>query len=523
MSTYLLGIDVSTTATKALLIDDSGAVIAVAATEYPFETPQPLWTEQDAALFWDGTVQSVRAVLAKTGINPADIAGVGLSGQMHGLVTLDAAGQPLRPCILWNDQRTAAQCAEITARVGRERVLQLTGNPVLTGFTAPKVLWVQQNEPEIYGRIAHMLLPKDYARYKLTGEFYSEVSDASGTSLFDVGQRRWSDEMLAALDIPRGWLPEVTESPVASARISAEAAAATGLVAGTPVVGGGGDNAAAAVGTGIIAEGIISTSLGTSGVVFAQSDAYRVEPEGRLHAFCHAVPGKWHLMGVMLSAAGSFRWYRDALGQHEKELAARTGQDVYDVLTAEAAEAPAGCEGLLFLPYLTGERTPHPDPLARGLRRADRPPREVAYHPRRARRGQLRPARLAGADARAGCAGRPDPGVGRRRAQPALAANPGRRVRHGARHRERDRGRGLRRGAAGRRRRGGLPQRRGRVRPHRQDHGQHRTDRGRGHLRRLLPALPRALPGAGRGVRRAGAGGKGSRIRSGRLTMSRDI
>jgi xylulokinase len=366
MSTYLLGIDVSTTATKALLIDDSGAVIAVAATEYPFETPQPLWTEQDAALFWDGTVQSVRAVLAKTGINPADIAGVGLSGQMHGLVTLDAAGQPLRPCILWNDQRTAAQCAEITARVGRGRVLQLTGNPVLTGFTAPKVLWVQQNEPEIYGRIAHMLLPKDYARYKLTGEFYSEVSDASGTSLFDVGQRRWSDEMLDALDIPRGWLPEVTESPVASARINAEAAAATGLVAGTPVVGGGGDNAAAAVGTGIVAEGIISTSLGTSGVVFAQSDAYRVEPEGRLHAFCHAVPGKWHLMGVMLSAAGSFRWYRDALGQHEKELAARTGQDVYDVLTAEAAQAPAGCEGLLFLPYLTGERTPHPDPLARG-------------------------------------------------------------------------------------------------------------------------------------------------------------
>jgi xylulokinase len=366
MSTYLLGIDVSTTATKALLIDDAGAVIAVAATEYPFETPQPLWTEQSADLFWDGTVRSVRAVLAQSDVDPADIAGVGLTGQMHGLVTLDAAGRPLRPCILWNDQRTAAQCAEITDRVGRARVLQLTGNPVLTGFTAPKVLWVQQNEPEIYRRIAHMLLPKDYARYKLTGEFYGEVSDASGTSLFDVGQRRWSDEMLAALDIPRGWLPDVTESPVASARISPEAAAATGLVTGTPVVGGGGDQAAQAVGTGIVAEGIISTTVGTSGVVFAQSDAYRVEPEGRLHAFCHAVPGKWHLMGVMLSAAGSFRWYRDAVGQSEKEVAARTGRDVYDVLTAEAAEAPAGCEGLLFLPYLTGERTPHPDPLARG-------------------------------------------------------------------------------------------------------------------------------------------------------------
>ncbi len=477
MSTYLLGIDVSTTATKALLIDDSGAVIAVAATEYPFETPQPLWSEQDAALFWDGTVRSVRAVLAKSGINPGDIAGVGLTGQMHGLVTLDASGQPLRPCILWNDQRTAAQCAEITARVGRERVLQLTGNPVLTGFTAPKILWVKENEPEVYARIAHLLLPKDYARYKLTGEFYSEVSDASGTSLFDVGQRCWSDEMLAALEIPRGWLPEVTESPIASARISAEAAAATGLVAGTPVVGGGGDQAAQAVGTGIVAEGIISTTVGTSGVVFAQSDAYRVEPQGRLHAFCHAVPGKWHLMGVMLSAAGSFRWYRDAVGQQEKALAARTGQDVYDVLTAEAAAAPAGCEGLLFLPYLTGERTPYPDPLRpRGLRRADRPPRQDAPHPRRPRGGQLWPARLVGADAGAGRAGRPDPGVRRRGAQRTLAPDPGRRVRHGARHSQRDRGRGLRRRAAGRRGCERLPERRGRMRPHDQDHGQHRTD-----------------------------------------------
>ena len=297
---------------------------------------------------------------------PRDIAGVGLTGQMHGLCALDAAGAPLRPCILWNDQRTAAQCAEITRRVGQARVLQLTGNPVLTGFTAPKILWMAQNEPELYGRIAHVLLPKDYARYRLTGEFYGEVSDASGTSLFDVGQRRWSDEMLAALEIPRRWLPEVTESPLASTRISAAAAAATGLVAGTPVIGGGGDQAAQAVGTGIVGEGIISVTVGTSGVVFAQSDAYRVEPAGRLHAFCHAVPDKWHLMGVMLSAAGSFRWFRDAVGQHERFLAGQTGRDVYDLLTEEASQAPAGCEGLLFLPYLTGERAPHPDPLARG-------------------------------------------------------------------------------------------------------------------------------------------------------------
>ncbi len=366
MPNTLLGIDVSTTATKAILVDEAGAVIAVAATEYPFETPHPLWSEQDPELFWHGTVNSVRAVLAQSGIAPAEVAGIGLTGQMHGLCALDAEGAPLRPCILWNDQRTGGQCAEITARVGRERVIQLTGNPVLTGFTAPKILWVAQNEPEVYARIEHLLLPKDYARYKLTGEFLSEVSDSSGTSLFDVGQRRWSDEMLAALAIPRRWLPEVTESPVASAVVSAEAAAATGLLAGTPVIGGGGDQAAQAIGTGIVREGLVSATLGTSGVVFAQSDSYRVEPQGRLHAFCHAVPGKWHLMGVMLSAAGSFRWYRDAVGQYERAQAAVTGRDVYDLLTAEAAEAPAGCEGLIFLPYLTGERTPHPDPLARG-------------------------------------------------------------------------------------------------------------------------------------------------------------
>lgn len=366
MPTYLLGIDVSTTATKTLLIDERGVVIAVAATEYPFETPRPSWSEQDAALFWNGTVQSIRGVLEKSRVNPAEIVGVGLTGQMHGLTLLDAHGKVLRPCILWNDQRTQKQCGDITARVGKERVWQLTGNPVLTGFTAPKILWVRENEPDIYRHVAHILLPKDYARYKLTGEFFSDVSDSSGTSLFDVGKRTWSEEMLHALDIPRAWLPEVTESPVVSAKISAEAARATGLVAGTPVVGGAGDQAAQAVGTGIVREGIVSVTLGTSGVVFAQSDEYRVEPQGRLHAFCHAVPGKWHLMGVMLSAGGSLRWYRDALAEKEKELATQTGRDVYDVLTEQAARVPAGCEGLLFLPYLTGERTPHPDPNARG-------------------------------------------------------------------------------------------------------------------------------------------------------------
>jgi xylulokinase len=367
MTTYLLGIDVGTTGSKALLIDANGAVTASATTEYPMFTPQPLWSEQNPVDWWSATVTSIRQVLEQGGVKADQVAGVGLTGQMHGLVLLDAQSEVLRPCIMWNDQRTAPQCATITQKVGPDNVLRLTGNPVLPGFTAPKIAWVQEHEPDVYARAAKVLLPKDYARYRLTGGFFSEVSDASGTSLFDVGQRRWSDEMLAALDLPREWLPDVTESPEVSARISAVAAKVTGLLEGTPVVGGGGDQAAQAVGTGIINEGVVSATLGTSGVVFAASDTYRVEPEGKLHAFCHAVPGMWHLMGVMLSAAGSFRWYRDALGELEQIRANETGQDAYDLLTKAAAEVPPGCEGLLFLPYLTGERTPYPDPNARGV------------------------------------------------------------------------------------------------------------------------------------------------------------
>jgi xylulokinase len=275
---------------------------------------------------------------------------------MHGLVLLDAQGQVLRPCIMWNDQRTAAQCAAITRQVGADKVLRLTGNPVLPGFTAPKIVWVRENEPEVYRRIATVLLPKDYARYRLTGGFFSEVSDASGTSMFDVGQRQWSDEMLKALGVPRQWLPEVTESPVVSARVSAQAAQETGLLEGTPVVGGGGDQAAQATGVGAVQPGIVALTVGTSGVVFAPLASYAYEPDGRLHAFCHSVPGQWHFMGVMLSAAGSLQWYRDTLAPAED----------FGSLTDEAKNAPPGCEGLVFLPYLTGERTPHPDPLARG-------------------------------------------------------------------------------------------------------------------------------------------------------------
>jgi xylulokinase len=366
-NTYLLGIDVGTTGSKAVLVNTAGVVIADATTEYPMSTPQPLWAEQDPNDWWSATVASIRRVLEQSGVRGQHVASVGLTGQMHGLVLLDANGEVLRPCIMWNDQRTARQCAAVTERVGAEKVLELTGNPVLPGFTAPKIVWVRENEPEVCERIAKVLLPKDYVRYRLTGEFFSEVSDSSGTSMFDVGKRRWSDEMLAALDVPRGWLPGVSESPVASAKVGAPAAAETGLAGGTSVVGGAGDQAAQAVGTGIIEEGVVSATLGTSGVVFAASDSYRVEPQGRLHAFCHAVPDKWHLMGVMLSAAGSFRWFRDALGEPEVARARRRKRDPYDLLTEAAAKVRPGCEGLLFLPYLSGERTPYPDPNARGV------------------------------------------------------------------------------------------------------------------------------------------------------------
>ena len=367
MTAYMIGVDVGTTGSKALLVSEDGRVVASVTTEYPMYTPYPLWAEQDPIDWWAATTSSIRGVMEKGGVEPADVVGVGLTGQMHGLVLLDGQGDVLRRCIMWNDQRTAAQCAEITQKVGLDNLLRYTGNPVLPGFTAPKILWVAQNEPDVYKQVAAVLLPKDYVRYRLTGGFFSDVSDASGTSLFDVSRRQWSDEMLKALNVPRQWLPEVTESPVASARVSAAGAKESGLLEGTPVVGGGGDNAAGAVGTGIIREGVVSVSMGTSGVVFAASDTYRVEPEGKLHAFCHAVPGKWHLMGVMLSAAGSFRWYRDSLGDMEKAEAARSGKDAYDLLTGAAAEVPPGCEGLIFLPYLTGERTPYPDPNARGV------------------------------------------------------------------------------------------------------------------------------------------------------------
>jgi xylulokinase len=363
----LLGIDIGTSGTKTLLVDEDGRRLASAVAEYPLSTPRPGWAEQDPADWWTATQHTVRQVLRDADISGSEVRAVGLSGQMHGSVFLDRSHEVLRPALLWCDQRTAAQCAWITEMVGPQRVVDLTLNPVLTGFTAPKVIWLRDHEPELFARVSKVLLPKDYVRFKLTGAFATEVSDASGTAMFHVRERRWANELLEAIRIPTSWVPDCFESEVPSAQISAEGAAATGLRAGTPVVGGGGDQAAGAVGNGIVESGIISSTVGTSGVVFAYSDEPRLDPGLRLHTFCHAVHGKWHQMGVMLSAGGSLRWYRDTLAGPEVETARAMGVDPYVLLAAEAGEAPTGSEGLLFLPYLTGERTPYPDPNARGV------------------------------------------------------------------------------------------------------------------------------------------------------------
>ena len=304
---YLLGIDVGTTSTRALLVAVDGTVIASHATEYPLSTPRPNWAEQDPQDWWSAACESTRAALAEAGIDGSEVAAVGLSGQMHGSVFLDESDRVIRPAILWCDQRTARQCETITEAVGESDVIAETLNPVLTGFTAPKIVWLRDEEPEHYERVRKVLLPKDYVRLRLTGEYATEVSDASGTSLLNVPERRWSDVMLDRLEIPREWMPEVYESPEVSGAITPEAAAETGLAAGTPVVGGGGDQAAGAVGNGIVGSGVVSVSTGTSGVVFAHLDEPAMDEKLRTHTFCHAVPGKQHITGVMLSADGSLR------------------------------------------------------------------------------------------------------------------------------------------------------------------------------------------------------------------------
>lgn len=352
----LLGIDVSTTGAKALLINPDGRVISSATTALNLSTPQPLWSEQDPDDWWDGIILSIRKALTQADANGDDISAIGMTGQMHGLVMLDTNGKVLRPAILWNDQRTGEQCDEIRAKVGREQLIEICGNDALTGFTAPKILWVKENEPDVYKKVKHILLPKDYVRYKLTGEFAVDRAGGSGTILFDLAKRTWSEEIITALEIPEDWLPPTFEGPEVTGTINKNAANETSLSEGIPVVGGGGDQAAQAVGVGAVQPGIIALTLGTSGVVFATTESPLVEPEGRLHAFCHAVPERWHLMGVMLSAAGSLQWYRDTLAPDTS----------FDDLIAEANSVSPGSEGLLFLPYLTGERTPYPDPEARG-------------------------------------------------------------------------------------------------------------------------------------------------------------
>ncbi len=325
--TRLVGLDVGTTGVKAIAISPTGEVLARAEHGYPLSTPHPGWSEQDPEDWW----RASEAALAELEWQRGDP--LGFSGQMHGLVTLDANERVLRPAILWNDQRTAAECAEIEERVGLERLIELTGNRALAGFTAPKLLWLRRHEPDVYARIAHVLLPKDYVRFRLTGERAIDAADASGTLLFDVAHRCWSDEVLAALELPREWLPDAHE--------------------GTEIAGAG-DQAAGALGVGIVAPGPVSVVLGTSGVVFAVLPGYRADPQARVHVFCHAVPQTWHAMGVMLSAAGSLRWLRDVVGGEFTEL------------VEEAGRWQPGTEGLLFAPYLAGERTPHPDPDARG-------------------------------------------------------------------------------------------------------------------------------------------------------------
>lgn len=352
---FLLGLDISTTGAKALLIDEAGSVIASHTTPQPISAPKPLWSEQNPADWWSGMAAAIRAVLENT--RAADsIAAIGLTGQMHGLVCLDASGSVLRPAMLWNDQRTQAECDAITQKIGARRLIELTGNRALTGFTAPKILWVRSHEPAVYQRIAHVLLPKDYIRFKLTGDCATDLADGSGMLLMDVKKRRWSDAVLSELEIPAAWMPTAHEGTTVTGVVSEAGAQETGLRGGIPVVGGGGDQAAQAVGVGAVSPGVVALTVGTSGVVFAPLGSYAYEPEGRLHAFCHAAPGLWHFMGVMLSAAGSLQWYRDTLAAHED----------FDALVNEASSVPPGSDGLQFLPYLTGERTPHPDPLARG-------------------------------------------------------------------------------------------------------------------------------------------------------------
>ena len=364
---YLIGIDIGTSGTKTVLFDEMGAVICDALIEYPMYQPHNGWAEQLPSDWWQAVAGTLKQVTSKSGIDSSQISGIGLSGQMHGLVMLDEKDQVIRPAIIWCDQRTAKECVEITEKVGAARLIEITANPALTGFTASKILWVRNNEPQNYARCRKILLPKDYIRLMLTGEYATEVSDASGMQLLDIGRRCWSEEVLGKLEIDKALLAPVYESQEVSGQVLASAAELTGLKAGTPVVGGAGDNAAAAVGTGVVSDGQAFTTIGSSGVVYAHTSKMHIDPAGRVHTFCCAVPGCWHVMGVTQGAGLSLKWFRDTMCQSEMETAAQMGVSPYYLMDSEARKVPIGANRLLFLPYLMGERTPHLDPDSRGV------------------------------------------------------------------------------------------------------------------------------------------------------------
>ncbi|MBQ2986614.1 MAG: xylulokinase [Tyzzerella sp.] len=363
---YVIGIDLGTSGTKTVLFDQLGNTIALHMVEYPMYQPQNGWAEQDPVDWWNATVTTVKAVVTESGVSNTDIVGIGISGQMHGLVMLDEKNQIIRNSIIWCDQRTAEECEDIERLVGRERLIQITANPALTGFTASKIMWVKKHEPENYAKCRHILLPKDYVRFMLTGEYATEVSDASGMQLLDVGKRCWSDEVLEKLEIDRTMLGKVYESPEITGYVTEEIAALTGLAKGTPVVGGAGDNAAAAVGTGTVVDGSAFTTIGTSGVVYAHTKEMAIDSQGRVHTFCCAVPGEWHVMGVTQAAGLSLKWFRDNFCQDIIAEAKQKGVDPYDITNVMAEQSGISARRLMFLPYLMGERTPHLDPNARG-------------------------------------------------------------------------------------------------------------------------------------------------------------
>ena len=365
---YLIGFDIGTTSTRCILVDQAGKLIASTTKEYPMDTPKPGWAEQHPDSWWEASMDTVRTVLKESKVIPSKIAAIGLSGQMHGSVFLDKAGKVIRPALLWCDQRTNSQCQTIYDIFGgQEQFIKLSYNKALTGFTAPKILWLREIEEDNYKKTSRILLPKDYIRYKLSGTYATEVSDASGTILMDIKERTWSEEIIKGLDIDKNLLPPVYESAKVSSYVSKEAAALTGLIQGTPIVGGAGDQAGGAVGSGIVREGIISDYLGTSGVIFAHSDRPVYDPKGRLHSFCHAVEGAWHLMGVTLAAAGSYKWYYDNFGVSKEIIDKYKDLSGYELLNKQAETAPPGSNGLIFLPYLSGERTPYADSYARGV------------------------------------------------------------------------------------------------------------------------------------------------------------